>query len=170
MAQGRPTRTQHDFTREMREALPFQRREWVAQRVAWIFTGLILVAAMVGVFGRGPLAHRIGANAALEFEYDWLTRVHSQSTWKLTPRAAPVDGRYRVALDANWAQFFHIQDIHPAPESTRLASGSWEYEFAADGKDVPIIFHIEPRRSGHIEGSIQLNDEPPLAVSSFIYP
>jgi len=170
MAQTRASRPQDDFARRMREPLPFQRREWVTQRIFWALIALILIAAMVGVFGRGPLAHRTTANTSLEVEYDWLTRVHSRSAWTLTPRTPPVDGRYRVALDANWAQHFQIQDINPQPESARLVSGRWEYEFAAAGSDVAIVFHVEPRKIGRLEGSIQLNEEPPLPMSHFVFP
>lgn len=162
---------QDDFTRGMLDIMPFQRREWVVQRIGWVLIGLVLLAGMLGLFGRGPLAHRTSANPALRVEYEWLTRRDSQTSWKLTPLAPPVDGRYRVALDANWAQHFHIHAIQPQPVSARLAGGRWMYVFdARDVLGLPIVFRVEADTMGPIRGSIVLNDAQPLPIAQFIYP
>lgn len=162
---------QDDFTKGLLEPLPFQRREWVVQRIGWVLVAMILLAGAAGLFGNGPLAQRMSANQALQFEYEWLARRDAQTTWKLTPRAPPVEGRYRVALDANWAQHFRITAVQPEPESARLANGRWVYEFSArDARAVPIVFHVEARKMGTLEGSIQLDDAPALAVTQFVYP
>ena len=158
-----------DFVKGLSEPLPFQRREWVVQRIGWVAFALILLAGLLGLFGDGPLAHRVAANGALRIEYDRLIRRDAQTTWKLTPLAAPADGRYRVALDADWAQHFRIHAIQPEPESTHLADGRWQYEFEASA-GVPIIFHVEARRMGSLRGSIRLDDAPPLELSQFAYP
>lgn len=162
---------QDDFSREMLKTMPFQRREWVVQRIGWALVALILLGGLLGLFGRGPLAQRTSANPALQVEYEWLTRRDSQTTWKLTPLVPPVDGKYRVALDANWAQHFRIHAIQPEPVSAQLADGRWVYVFEArDVRDLPIVFHVEAGRMGALEGSISLNDSAPLQIAQFIYP
>ncbi|HEX5161547.1 MAG TPA: hypothetical protein VFV88_07475 [Steroidobacteraceae bacterium] len=158
-----------DFLDGLNEPLPFQRREWVVQRVGWVAFALIVLAGLAGLFGDGPLAHRVAANGALKIEYDRLIRRDAQTTWKLTPLAAPVDGRYRVALDADWAQHYRIHAIQPVPESARLADGRWEYEFEASA-GVPIMFHVEARRMGTLRGSVRLDEAPSLELSQFAYP
>jgi hypothetical protein len=160
-----------DVSKGLHETMPFQRREWVVQRIGWTLMGLVLLAGLLGVFGGGPLAHRTSANAALAVEYDWLTRRDSQTSWKLTPRTPPVDGRHRVALDANWAQHIRINAIQPEPESARLAEGRWVYVFEArEVPGLPIVFHVEARKMGPLEGSIVFNDAPPLQIAQFVYP
>jgi hypothetical protein len=39
---------------EIQEDLPFQRREWLVERVAWGVMALLIVAALLGLFGTGP--------------------------------------------------------------------------------------------------------------------
>ena len=168
---GKNPARKDDFATGMLESMPFQRREWVIQRVGWALMALVLLAGMLGLFGRGPLGQRTSANAALQVEYEWLARRDSQTTWTLTPLRPPADGRYRVALDANWARHFRFHSIQPEPVSAQLEEGRWVYEFAArEMRDLPIIFHVEAQKMGRLEGSVVLNDAPPLQMALFVYP
>ena len=169
MPAAKTSRNQDELAKSLNETLPFQRREWVVQRIGWVLCALFVLAGLLGLFGNGPLAHRVVTNPALQIEHDWLIRRDAPTTWKLTPRAPPAEHRYRVALDANWAQHFRILAIQPEPASARLSAGRWVYEFEASDS-VPIVFHVEARRMGTLEGSIRLNDAPPLQVSQFAYP
>jgi hypothetical protein len=168
---GKNTARKGDFAKEMLESMPFQRREWLIQRVGWVLIALVLLAGLLGLLGRGPLGQRTSVNAALQVEYEWLARRDAQTTWTLTPLQPPVDGRHRVALDANWARHFHIHSIHPEPQSAQLAEGHWVYEFEArEMRELPIVFHVEARKMGRLEGSVVFNDAPPLQIAVFVYP
>ena len=48
---------------EIDEDLPFQRREWFAERVAWAVMALLIAAALLGLFGTGPDRRRRGRTA-----------------------------------------------------------------------------------------------------------
>ena len=171
MAAPRSPKANDDFIKGLNEPLPFQRRDWIVQRIGWVLMALVIMAGALGLFGNGPLARRETSSAALRFEYEWLLHQHAQTTWLLTPHAPPRDGRYRLALDADWAQHFRIEDIEPRPQVAELSGGRWVYEFRAEGgRAAPIQFHVEPRESGLFEGSVQLDDAPPLAVTQFVYP
>jgi hypothetical protein len=171
MAAPRSSKANDDFVAGLNEPLPFQRREWIVQRLGWVSMALVILAGALGLFGDGPLAQRTAANAALQFEYDALLHQDAQTTWLLTPRAPPRDGRYRLSLDADWARHFRIVDIEPRPQVTELSGGRWVYEFRApDGHATPIQFQVEPRKAGLFEGSVQLEGAPALAVTQFVYP
>ncbi len=68
---------------EIPEDLPFQRREWVAERIAWTVMALVVGAAVLGLFGSGWLSRSIagdqGAPVWLEYERyclsGWLSRI-----------------------------------------------------------------------------------------------
>ena len=166
-----PAKQDHDFVDGLSRTLPFQRREWLVQRIGWVMMGLIILAGALGLMGNGPLAKRMLANDTLQLDFEWLVRRDAQTTWKLTPRAAPTGGAYRVSLDANWAQHFEIHSIEPEPDSTHLANGRWVYEFEArDARPTPIVFHVEARKTGPLEGSVGLNDAQPLVVKQFVFP
>lgn len=171
MPTTRDSKPNDDFIKGLNEPLPFQRREWLVQRIGWVAMALVIIAGALGLFGDGPLARREAANAALRIEYDALLHRNAQTTWLLTPLAAPHDGRYRLTLDADWARHFRIDDIEPRPQATEVSVGRWVYEFRAQGgRATPILFHVEPRQLGRFEGSVQLEGTAPLAITQFVYP
>lgn len=49
---------------EVSQDLNFQRREWVVQRVGWVVMAVLLVAALLGLFGPGPLSKSIAGSAS----------------------------------------------------------------------------------------------------------
>jgi hypothetical protein len=171
MAAHRTSKANDDFVNGLNEPLPFQRREWLWQRIGWVAMALVIIAGALGLFGDGPLARRELSNAALRVEYDALLHRDAQTTWVMTPLTPPRDGRFRLTLDANWARHFRIDDIEPRPRSTELSGGRWAYEFRAqDGRATPILFHVEPRSPGRFRGSVQLDGAPPIALTQFVYP
>ena len=170
MATRKTPHKEDDFVAALNEPLPFQRREWAVQRLGWTLMGLIILAGALGLFGDGPLAQRTRSNVSLQFDFDWLARRDAQTTWKLWPRTQPVDGLYRVGLDANWAQHFRIHSVQPQLKTARLVDGFWVYEFEARGNSAPIVFNVEPTRLGTLAGSVRLDGGPALAVTQFIYP
>src|SRR5262249_50526641 len=135
MATGKNPQTPDDFVAGLTKPLSFQRREWRVQRLGWALMALIILAGLLGLFGNGPLAQRTLSNGVLQLDFEWLARRDAQTSWTLRPRTPPADGLYRVALDANWGQYFRIDAIQPWPSSTRIANGRWIYEFAARPTD-----------------------------------
>ena len=41
---------------EISQDLTFQRRSWIVQRVGWVMLALLILAALGGLFGPGPLS------------------------------------------------------------------------------------------------------------------
>ena len=139
--------------------------------MGWGLMALIILAGGLGLLGNGPLAHRTVADDSVQIEFDWLARRDAQTTWTLTPRARPADGAYRVSIDANWAQHFLIHAIQPEPRSAHIVNDYWVYEFdARDADPLPIVFHVEARKTGSLEGSIGLNGTQPIIVKQFVFP
>lgn len=44
---------------ELGQDLPFQRREWAVQRIAWAAMAAVLTAALLGLFGSGPVSDAV---------------------------------------------------------------------------------------------------------------
>lgn len=66
-----------------------QRRGWAAQRVAWGVMATVLVLAVLGVFGSGPLATgRAGAGETLEVEYPRFARHGAETELTVDVRGA----------------------------------------------------------------------------------
>jgi hypothetical protein len=60
---------------EINADLEFQRRVWAAQRIGWIAIGAFVIAALVGVFGQGPLSSAAAGGNALRIEYERFARL-----------------------------------------------------------------------------------------------
>src|SRR4051794_40698086 len=77
---------------EIEQDLAYQRREWAFERVGWLLLGLLLLAALVGLLGRGPLSNTTAGDPGgpLRVEYQRFLRHRSTSTLRvhLGPNAA----------------------------------------------------------------------------------
>jgi hypothetical protein len=154
-----------------RNASRFQRREWVIQRIGWVILALILIAALTGVFGRGPLAHQKLANDTAMIEYERFVRRDADTRWELTLREAPAGGHAEVAIDAQFARNFEITAIHPEPTSTALSGGRWIYRFERQAAgEMLVVFVVQPERVGRHEGAITANDSAPFQLWQLTYP
>src|SRR4029079_12532418 len=54
----------------IKEDMDFQRRSWTVERAGWLILGVVMVAALVGLFGYGPVskAHLNGNDLKLSYE------------------------------------------------------------------------------------------------------
>jgi hypothetical protein len=65
-----------DRIEQLDDDLPYQRREWRAQRFGWWALTVFVAAAALGVFGGGPLSRATAASAdgGLRLDYDRFVR------------------------------------------------------------------------------------------------
>jgi hypothetical protein len=154
-----------------RNASSFQRREWVVQRIGWALLAITLIAALTGVFGRGPVANQTQANESATIEYERFVRRDADTRWEITLRDAPPGGHAEIAIDAQFARNFEITAIHPEPTDTALSGGRWIYRFARhEPGEMLVVFTVEPERVGRHEGAITANGSAPFHLWQFTYP
>src|SRR5947209_3798236 len=67
---------------EIQQDLPFQRRLWNFQRIAWAIMLLVAVAALLGLFGTGPLDNaKVGREGSpLWLEFNRFGRLQSETS------------------------------------------------------------------------------------------
>ncbi|HEX3159523.1 MAG TPA: hypothetical protein VHQ45_13460 [Gemmatimonadaceae bacterium] len=155
--------------------LDFQRREWRVQRLGWWVMGLVLVLALGGAFGRGPLAHAtLGTpGGPLRVEYDRLARHGAKSELRLHLGPAAVsDGVARVWLDREWVDGADVEDIQPVPERVIVAGDRLVYEFQVGSATAASVirFALRPDAMWRRELRVGLTDGPTLAATQFVYP
>ena len=54
--------------------LSFHRRVWIAQRIGWFLVGLLIIAALLGFFGSGPVSRASVQGNGLRIEYERFAR------------------------------------------------------------------------------------------------
>ena len=103
----------------------FQRREWVIQRIAWVLMGVILLAALLGLFGDGPLSHASARSpdGRIRVAYERFLRNHAPGEFSVfvEPGAVDADGRVRVWLARDYLESVRLKEVVPAPEAVAVA-------------------------------------------------
>ena len=59
---------------ELDEDPAFLRAQWRAERIGWLGIGLIILAALLALLGRGPLGQRTVTRGPLRVHYDAVMR------------------------------------------------------------------------------------------------
>ena len=160
---------------EISEDLDFQRRSWCWERIGqWMVAGLV-VAALAGLFGGGPLsvAREEGEAGVLRVEYPRFAR--NQSSFELhveVARAAVKEGRVQLWIDADVAGALTFDAISPEPERVELGRQRLLYQFSVgeEGELAPIIFYATTRAIGLEGGEVGLFGGGGVPLRWFVYP
>lgn len=160
---------------EISQDLAHERREWAIERVGWVVMALLLLAALAGLTGPGPLSRATAADnsSALRVEYNRFERYQSPVMLRvhLGPGAAP-DGKARLWLSRDYVENVELRHIDPEPESVEAASDRLVYTFNLPDPAQPtaVTYHLEPNEYGRRPVRIGLAGGPELQFSQFFYP
>jgi hypothetical protein len=117
--------------------LAFSRREWRVQHIGWLLMVVLIAAASLGLFGRGPLsnAHVQTADGRLGIAYQRVAHHQASDLLGLDVRPnATGDDTVRVWFDRAYMQHRIVESISPEPERT-----------ATDGERIVYAFHLSDR-------------------------
>ena len=155
-----------EHTLEIDEALHLHQTGWSIQRIGWSCFILILVLAMLGIFGNGILSHRKTENAGNMVEYERYGRFGS--TTSLHFLASSENGQAVVHIPQEYLQDFELERITPEPDHQSVQNGHYVYSFQAD-EPVHILLRGMPKKRGAIETVVRINNTP-FTLSHFIFP
>ncbi len=157
---------------ELDEHIGFQRRSWRVQRIAQGVVGLVVIAALAGIFGGGGLARREAQAGRASIDYPRFLRAHSPEGIRLVLADNPeVAGTTSVAIEASFFDVFEIEQISPAPEKQWLGDNQVIFQFARTAEArAPIILQVKATRMGLRSAEITVGDQPAIRMRSFIFP
>ena len=144
-------------------------------RVGWTVMALLLLAALAGLMGPGPLSSRTAsAGPSLKIQYDRFTRYHSPASLHVTVAPASGADQIRLDLDRRFLEAIELESVTPQPARVELATGGQTYVFDAPrlaNGDAEIVFHYRPDRTMRsLRGSVGLADGASVAFTQFVYP
>jgi hypothetical protein len=157
------------------EDIVYQEREWKAQRVGWVIIWLLLLAALLGVFGKGVLSDAQAADPTqvLSVKYARFERYRSPTTIELVigPTLTGA-GKFAIALNREFVDRVSIDRIDPEPESVKSDSNRllYEFEVTADNQPAHVYINYEYAQFGASEVQINLENGPALVLHQFVYP
>jgi hypothetical protein len=160
---------------EVDEDMAWQRRTWVIQRIGWLTMGGLVLTALTGVFGHGPVSWRQASDPAglVRVEYERFERQYSEHTLRvdIAPHATAGDAII-LRLNGAFLDAAEVKGIVPEPRGTRSVGSDVEYIFpvAQLGQPATIRFSLKLREAGSVKGEIGLNGREPARFTQFVYP
>jgi hypothetical protein len=168
----RPATARSSKELEVHENITFQRRDWLAQRIGWGVICLILLAALAGLTGSGPLSSVTRTEGPFTLEYERFVRHGARTalTLHVEPQAI-AEGRVRIAVDRHFLVANDLQRLVPEPNATRGRDDAVEFIYdVAPGDGLQVRWTMEPDQLGRHSALVRLNDGPVLQIEQFTYP
>ncbi|HEX8180034.1 MAG TPA: hypothetical protein VF525_10870 [Pyrinomonadaceae bacterium] len=164
-------------TLEIEQDLPYQERAWRRQRIWWVLLTLLLIAALLGVFGTGVLSRaEAGARSApVWLEYERFARAQAETNtlrFHLAPAAA-TNGQVRLWLSRAYLEHVQVLSVTPEPATVETAPDRFIYIFPAPALNAPtaVTFQLEPERLGRLHGQAGLDGSGTgLEFKQLVYP
>jgi hypothetical protein len=160
---------------EIHQDLPHERLEWRIERIGWVAMALVLLAALGGLLGPGPLSSATAGDTGspLRVEYNRFARSQAPAILRvhLGPGAAH-DGKARLWLSREYVENIELHHIDPEPESVEAAHDRLIYTFNLPDPSRPtaVTFHLEANAFGRMPVSVGLDSGPQLHLRQFVYP
>lgn len=156
---------------EIDEDMGFQRFAWRAQRVAWVAGALVLVAALLGVFGNGPLSNATERDGDFALEHDRFVRLQAPETLEFDLPVTGNTGEAELRLSGGWVKRMEVEQVTPEPESVEGGAESLTFHFrAGEGEQVlEVSIQFEPSQPGRIRGTAEAG-EASVDFTQWVYP
>lgn len=162
------TSRSHPFQEDM----PFQLRDWRAERLGWCVMGLIVAVACLGLFSDGPLSKTTARDETqrLSVEYERFYRFGTSSDMRWTVAASP-GTETAIELNRAFVESFTLETITPEPSRMVGSARGVRLEFARDeGASLDIVLNMRPDKVGKVTPEVGLQGTEPVRINSFIYP
>jgi len=158
---------------EIAEDMDFQRKEWNAERWGWIFMLIVTIAALLGLFGQGPLSSASAENGSLRVRYGRFERLFAPAQFTINlNQAVAQNGEIRLQMDQRLLQAYTVENVFPEPDSVELSPDHYTYVFktSQSGQPPDIVFNLQANRLGPAAGQIRLENGQGVQLNQFIYP
>lgn len=124
------------------------RAHWTVQRVFWAMLALILVAALLGAFGGGPLSTATSSasmnGVTVDLEYQRWTRSRSPQSFHLTIQAPDAGAEsVSVLLPPELRDRMRMEEIVPEPESSSTGPDGTLYTWSVDDWSGPVRVRLD---------------------------
>lgn len=156
--------------------LEFQRREWFVQRIGWWALTAFIAAAILGLFGGGPLssAQAGESGAPLWVEYERFLRVGAASRISVHGSLPPSEAGFQLRLPRAYLDAFRIDRIVPEPQTITIGDADVTLHFGpvpggATAKTLHVIFDVEPVHVGRYAAVFQIDGRAPVTFVQFAY-
>ncbi len=142
-----------------------------ARRVFFGLVTLVLVLALLNVFGQSPIGSRVEATAGtleVSAPEDVRGGIYFQGRFRISAREE-ID-QATLVLDSGWAESMHINTIEPSPVGEASRDGKLALDFghvaAGDSITVYLQFQVNPNNLGRRSQDVHLYDDTELLATA----
>jgi hypothetical protein len=160
---------------ELDQKLRHQEREWLIQRLGWILMLAIILAALLGVFGTGPLSSATAGSepVGLTVNYERIIRLEDKT--RLTIEIAPdqaQNGQVELWINSAYLNEMMIEDVQPEPEEVRSSGDRRVFVFVVDSADTALHVTVDssPKAIGRLESTMGVNSGSGITFTQISLP
>jgi hypothetical protein len=153
--------------------LDFQRKDWTFERIGWIAMLLFVIAAALGVFGRGPLskARASAPDGSMSVEYSRFERHGAPSHFTVTLRpAAAMDSTVSLWVSDAYLDGVWLERIVPQPVKEISQGDRTVFEVPVFRDSARVSFHFRPDRLWSQRIELGSPGRDAMRLSRFVYP
>jgi hypothetical protein len=157
------------------EDLPFQRKQWRAERIGWLVMGALIAYSLAGGLGSGgPLSttEAVSKDGTVRVHYEKYARQLTPNGVEITARQAPDGHDLQIHLSGNYLHAMAVRSVAPEPSASRAADSGYLFTFErlAGVVEAKIEMQVEPQKIGTVEGWLAVNNGERLAIKQFVFP
>ncbi len=163
---------------EIDQNLDFQRVEWKIERIGWVVMALILLAALLGLFGaEGPLSDSVAGQQEGPFwvHYNRFGHMIANSGFNIyiDPSQLNTGSQVRLSMEGDFRAAYQVRAVNPQPSQVISAGRNqliYVFNVQPSASPVKIDFFVESRRMGLQNIQIGVEGGPSVHYWQFLYP
>lgn len=155
----------------VQEDMPLQVKLWRAERIGWCLFFLVVLVALLGLFGTGPLSktEAVSSNGELLIQYDRFDR-NGASNEMIVKAKADEQGKVWLIIGGALLQRFTIEGIQPEPANAEGFGDGMKLELKPDSEGwATAYFALRATGIGPVKTNIRSGGQS-VEVGQFIYP
>jgi hypothetical protein len=158
---------------DLPDDLEFHRTNWRAERIGWFFILAIMVSAVLGLAGRGPLGVTRVGDETLAVVYDRVMRNDARGT--VTIRLGPSvthDSVVRLWASQGILHSCSPDEIVPTPDEVVTGGDQMTFRIhVTPGADsATVILNCAPRATGVRQGALGIVNGPSVTLRTLVLP
>jgi hypothetical protein len=147
------------------DEISLHRVGWIIQRIGWVLIFGFLTAALLGLFGEGPISRKKLQTGNFSVEYERFGRYEHGMDMRLQSTGENIN---TVSIPQKYLKSFRISAIVPEPEKQVATAGYIQYQFEGSQNNI-VSFYFSPVERKNVEGMFQVNSHS-FTIKQTIYP
>lgn len=160
---------------EVDEDIGFEKSEWRAQRIGWSLMAVVILLALLGLFGTGPISSATAGapDGPLLVEYQRFIRHDGRTSLRVQiDEEQIVDGQVELWISSEYLEDVEIEQFSQEPDKVTHGGERVIFTFLAANPTEPVsvTFAMQPQAMGRLSAAVGIVDGPEVQLSQLSYP